>query len=324
MSVEHSRFAWRSILAAFLLLPVLALLAACGGDDDDDGGGSPTDAATTAPGGSPAPSGGAFEDQPFSVNAEFWHAGFHVTLGDGLYYAVEDEDTEELTYFVSIEANFENLGPDETEFPSDLVLTGSGGNATPGADSEIPSVPAGLSSDGTLVFEVDDTFEADSAELLAGTGDETQAHVPLGAEGTLVTLEPTQPPVSGSLTMELIDLTFTSAELRADVPVNYTEVEDGKLALTVNFDATSRKSGNWSVNATDFALILPGGSAVGADGAELGSLPGTDAGTDTPGLYVRFLVDDPPAGDYTLRFTPGSWFIGADGVTEATFDFSLD
>jgi len=311
------------LLAACLLLPVLALAAACGGDDDDDEG-SPTDAATTAPGGSPSDTGGAFEEQPFAVNNEFWHAGFHVTLGDGLYFAEQDEFTEELTYFVSIEVTFENLGPDQTTFPSDLVLTGSGGNATPGADSEFPSVPAGLSSDGTLVFVVDETFEADSAELVAGTGDETQAHVPLGAEGTLVTLEPTAPAVSGSLTMELIDLTFTSAELRADVPVNYTEVEDGKLALTINFDATSRNSGNWSVNATDFALILPGGSAAGADGAELGSLPGSEAGIDTPDLYVRFLVDDPPAGDYTLRLTPGSWFIGDDGVTEATFDFSLE
>ncbi len=38
---------------------------------------------------------------------------------------------------------------------------------------------------------------------------------------------------------------------------------------------------------------------------------------------MRFLVDGVPAGDYTLRLTPGSWFIGGDGVTEATFDFSI-
>jgi hypothetical protein len=31
-----------------------------------------------------------------------------------------------------------------------------------------------------------------------------------------------------------------------------------------------------------------------------------------------------PAGSYTLRFTPGTWFVGEDNVIEATFDFSIE
>jgi hypothetical protein len=52
-------------------------------------------------------------------------------------------------------------------------------------------------------------------------------------------------------------------------------------------------------------------------------LPGSEAGTTTPDRWARFVVDEEPAGDYTLRFTPGSWFVGEDGVTEATFDFAI-
>jgi hypothetical protein len=53
-------------------------------------------------------------------------------------------------------------------------------------------------------------------------------------------------------------------------------------------------------------------------------LPGSEDGTTTPDLYLRFLVDDPPDGEYTLRFTAPSWFVGEDGVEEGTLAFTLE
>jgi hypothetical protein len=145
----------------------------------------------------------------------------------------------------------------------------------------------------------------------------------LGADGGPTdTLAPSEPGITGSLSLELIDLRFTGAELRADRIEDYTEVEQRKLALTLYFDATSRNSGNWCIQPQDFALILPTGSAVSVDEYQLASLPGSEAGLDTTGLYVSFLIDDPPEGSYTLRFTPGSWFIPENGATEASFDFT--
>jgi hypothetical protein len=47
--------------------------------------------------------------------------------------------------------------------------------------------------------------------------------------------------------------------------------------LTLNFDATSRNQDNWNIFEQDFALIMPGGSAVGPDGSQLGSLPGFES-----------------------------------------------
>lgn len=105
--------------------------------------------------------------------------------------------------------------------------------------------------------------------------------------------------------------------------MNYSEVGEGQIALTLNFDVTSRREGNWSIFADNFALIGPDGTAVAADGSLLHNLPGSESGTTTPDHYVRFLVDDPPSGDYTLRFTPGDALVGDDGVSEDAFEFTL-
>ncbi len=323
---------FRLNLKWLLLVAVLALggalLAACGGDDVFE---APTDGATTAPAGdSPTdtgdPSGDLPEDQEFSVNGEFWHIGFHVELGDGTLSTVEEGFlSNELKYLLSIDAAFENLGTSEIFFDSDLVIVTPGDSYSLRGDSDLPDVPGGLSSSGSFVFEVDEGFDPESAYLLVGSADENQARVPLGAQGgELVDLAPSEPAVPDNISLELIDLTFTSAELRADVLWNHTEVEAGKLALQLNFDATSRNPGSWNVFASNFALILPSGSGIGVDRSELDSLSGSDAGIDTTDLFVTFLVTEPVAGEYTLRFTPGSWFVGEDGVDEATVTFDLD
>jgi len=318
---------WLFLVAALALGG--ALLAACGGGDDPFD--RPTDAATTAPAGDGPtatgnPTDGAAEDQVFSINEEFWHIGFHVELGDGtLSTAEEGFFDSELVYLLSIDARFENLGTNQLSFDSALAVVTPGDAYPARGSSDLPDVPGGLSSSGSLVFEVDEDFDPESAYLLVGAADENRARVPLGAQGgELIDLAPSEPATPDNISLELIDLTFTSAELRADVLWNHTEVDAGKRALTLNFDATSRLGGNWNIFASNFALILPGGSGVGVDGSDLASLPGSDAGTSTTDLYVRFLVDAPVAGEYTLRFTPPNPFIGDDGVDEVTVTFDLD
>jgi hypothetical protein len=312
-----------------LLLAFSLLIAACGGGEseptsapvEDSGAAQPT--VETASEGSESED--AFEPQQFSVNQEFWHSGFRVELSDGSYYIEENTLTGAVRYYVSITASFENLGDNQTFFYADAAIVWDGDSAPHLLSSDFPDVPSGLASKGEFIFEVDENFDATSAHLLIGSGGDNRAQVPLGPEGgDLIALEPTEPSIEGSISLELIDLTFHSAELRADRPMSYTEVEDGKLALTLKFDATSRNQGNWNVYAQDFALILPSGSAVGPDGSELESLPGSESGVVTSDLSIRFLVDNPASGEYTLRFTAGSWFIGSDEVAEGTFDFVIE
>ncbi|HUF37505.1 MAG TPA: hypothetical protein VMN57_03190 [Anaerolineales bacterium] len=314
----------RSVSGFTKLFPMLTLLLlACGllgGGEADPGADLPPDA--TVPQGDGAP---VLPDQVFTVDREFWHSGFRVLLGDGRFYAEEHEFTDEVRYFVTIAATFENQGGSDTYFDGSLALVTPGGAFPAMLNANHPTVPAGLSAPGEFRFEVGPDFDPETAALLVGRPDENRAQIPLGSQGgDLVDLAPSMPTVSGTISLQLIDLHFAGAELRADRPVSYSQVEAGKLALTLYFDAVNRKGGNWSIHAQDFALILPSGSLVAPDGADLGSLPGSDDGVTTTGLYVRFLIDAPPAGTFTLRFTPGSWLVGDDGVAEGAFEFTLE
>jgi len=312
-------------LRPFALLIVFAFL----GCSDD---GSSADAGTGATGGSGGAAGtggtggtgGNSFEGTFSVDQELWHSGFHITILDGETFTRETLDGR-VNYYASLNATFENLGPNESSFFSDISLVQDGIAAIPAGDTDIPFVPSGLASDGVLAYIVEEDFDVGNSQLIAGSSDVVQAVVPLSPQaGALVSLEPVDVPISGSITMELIDLPFNSGEIRADIPDSYSQIEAGSRGLTLSFDAKSRKSGNWNILPQDFALILPGGGAVGVDGSKLASLPGSDVGVDTLGLSVRFLVDEMPAGDYTVRFAPGNWFVGEDNVTEATFDFAIE
>ena len=314
-------------------MAIVLAAAACSGDDGGPAslftGLDEVDADTDGSGGDGSDGGasgdGGLPSEAFAVGHKIWHSGFEITVGDGTFVAEETLSGEPL-YVVTLDATFTNAGPEENSFfnPVNLVANGLAAIRAESLD-EIPRVPAGLTSAGTFVFYVEPDFDLNTATLVMGFPEDKQAVIPLGSNtGELVTLEPAPPPsVSGTLSLELIDLEVTSAELRSDVPVNFEEVAPGELALTINFDATSRRQGNWSLFAEHFALIDPGGNALSLDGADLHNLIGSDEGALTPDHYVRFLIDEPAEGIYTLRFTPSDVFVGEDGVGEATLEFQL-
>lgn len=181
-------------------------------------------------------------------------------IGDAVYAGTEPDIFGQQDITLTLEATFSNEGDDNWRLNSDLVLVTPGGTTNPRSGG-IPDVPGGLD-----------------------------------VSGELIALAPSEPPLSGAVNLTMLDMTFTRATLRYDDPINHREVQDGKLALTLYFDATSRRSGNWSLFPQDFSLALPGGSNLGVDGASLPSLQGSAAGIDTQGLCVRFLVDDPATG----------------------------
>ena len=303
--------------SAALLFAVILLAAACGGGDDDAGpsGSSADPTGTTRPagsGGTAAP--GGIEDQTFSVGEQFWHTGFRVEITHGEIVSTEAALTRTVTTTLTLSATFENIGLDPGYFGPQLAIVTSNNSYAESFQSDIPDVPGGLTSRGTLTFRIDEDFDLASAELLVGRPDENQARVPLGGAGEAIRLEPSEPAIAGTLTMELVDLTFTSATLAYDDPNRHREADNGKQYLTLNFDAVSRKGGNWQIFGDNFALVGPDGIAITPSRIEIGSLPGSDEGVLTADRYVQFLVDEMVTGDFTLRLTPGQWFIGDDGV----------
>ena len=314
----------------WIALIVLTMgLTACGGGDDPaapttaaaggDAATTPTTAATAAPG----ETTGGIEDQTFTVGETFWHSGFLVEVTGGQIVSTENSLTGAVTTDLVLSASLENQADDTGFFGPDLAIATSNNSYPSSFASDIPDVPGGLKSQAEFLFRIDETFDLASAELVVGSGGDSKARIPLGDGGDAVRLEPAELAISGELAMELIDLTFTAATLRYDIPERHRQVEEGKQALTLFFDATSRKTGNWQIFAGDLVLILPDGTAIGADDVDIGSLPGSDQGTTTPDRSVRFLVDEMATGDFTVQLAPGSWFVGDDGVTEGTFDFAL-
>ncbi|TFG68274.1 MAG: hypothetical protein E4H24_04045 [Thermomicrobiales bacterium] len=311
--------------AAFVAA-VMLVVAACGGGDPSavPATNQPVASATSQPGASEAPEGG-LADQTFSVGEHFWHSGFRVEVEDGEILSTTAALTGKVTTTLTLAATLENLGVDTGFFgPSVAIATNNNSYPAGVTSNDIPSVPGGLKSQGTFAFRIDEDFDLASAELVIGDSDENQARIPLSGSGEAVRLEPSEPDIAGTLSMDLVDLVITSAALQYDNLDRHQEIDKGKQALVLNFDVVNRKSGNWSLFAKDLALIMPDGTASPPEGADLGSVPGTDEGVTTAGKSAWFLVDEMPAGAYTLRFTPGSWFVGADGVTEAAVDFTIE
>lgn len=320
----------RQSTAARKLILVVALglaSAGCGGGSDFTGGNDApqgTSGVTVAPApGGDTLGGATIEPRSFAIDQEAWHSGFHVTFGNGLFTGEADTFTNEVDYWVEMDINFENLRDDDWSMYSDqFALVANGNASTARGDSELPTVPSGLASNGTLVFTVDESFDPATSTVIIGTADEARAEIPLGG-GQAVTLEPSSAALTGALELELLDLTFNDADLQYDNPGFFSNVEDGYIALTLHFDATSRKSGNWQVFAHDFALTLPDGSAITPSGSNLTPLPGSEEGTPTADLSLTFVVPDPATGEYGLRLTVGDWFVGEDGINEANYEFSL-
>lgn len=327
----------RIALALVSALAILALLlAACGGGDDDGDDGDATDAPTAAAtdggdddggddDGGPGNGGdGAFEEV-YPINQTFWHHGFMVELGEAIFAATEPNAFGDQEVTLTIEAAFTNEGDNQTFFDSSVTMITPSDTLNASFGSETPSVPGGgLTSNGSFLFLVDLDFEIDEAYLVIGSGNEQRAQVPLGpGGGELVSLEPSEATLSGGIALSLIDMNFTTGDIRADNLVRHEEAEPEKLLLTLNFDVTSRNPGNWSVFPQEFALTMPSGSSVAVDGSELPGLPGSEAGLDTSGLYLRFEVDDPAEGTYTLTWNAPDRWLGDGESSPVTYEFEI-
>jgi hypothetical protein len=323
---------WLLLLLACL---ALALAVGCGGggDDDDDGDGGSGGGQTTAPadGGDDGGDDGGTDGDPldgltFQVNETFYHSGFEVELGQGTVESQEEGVfSDEVNWFLTIEGTFTNNGDSEFSFAPEMSIVQGTKNYSLNFSTDAPTVGSGLTGEGELIFNIDEEFDYEQAKLVVGSGDETRAEIPFApSAGELIALAPEEDlPATGTISLTLIDLNFTNADLRYDVPGQWRTVDEGDRALTLHFSATSRKTGNWNIFANEFALTKPNGSSVPVDGSSLGSLPGSEAGTTTEDLSLRFLVDAEAEGEYTLRYTPADYWTDG-GPTEGTLVFSIE
>ena len=290
----------RLVLGLVTLLGAALLLGACGGGSDDENTPTaerPASTATAAEEETPAAS-----EETIDVDQTFWHAGWKVTLGEATFSG------EGTSRSVAIEAEFENLGDDESTFDSQLVLTAGGNNYTESTfDQDLPRVPGKLKGKGLITFSVDEEFTFDDATLTVGNSSNNQATVPVGPEGEeLVDLAPVEVALTGTATAGAVTLNVTGVEIRADLPEKHDEVEKGKKALIVSFSATVGSGiaiGQGVLQSENVVLKLPDGTAVAVrtDGVSgVNELLQGKEGTTIPDLSVRFEIPEPVDGAYAF------------------------
>jgi hypothetical protein len=283
---------WRTRLmqtmkGRLMLLGLIAVIAGCTlpGSKTSPGGGSTQGAgASTEPGG--AGVGGTV-----TLNKEFWHTGFHVTLGEVKYTPAPKvtPGAFALPGKVVIQARFENLGPETAGFnPTMSMAVGNNQYTDINPDQKLPNVPGKATGTGVIAFTVDNKFDLGKAVMTVGDASHNQAIVPFGTSGNLVTLAPIKVTMTGSVVLQgLYKLDVTGGDLSYDNPLNHQEEDAGNQLLVVHFSKTALVD-TCCITAQQFSLKLPDGTAVAADRVEECCGIGT-TGTTKADQYVTFV-----------------------------------
>jgi hypothetical protein len=271
-----------------MLVGLIALVAGCtlpGSKSSTGGGGSSSGGASTE-------SGGAGVAGTVTLNKEFWHSGFHITLGQVQYtpapkvtpgaFAVPGK--------VLMQAKFENLGPETFGYNPTMSLAVGNNQYTDidSQDQKLPNVPGKATGTGVIAFSVDNKFDLAKAVMTVGSGQFNQAVIPLGQSGKLVSLAPIKVAITGSLVLPMLyKLDVTGGDLSYDNPLNHQEEDAGSQLLVVHFTKTALVD-TCCITAQQFSVKLPDGTAVAADRVE--ECCGIGAtGTTKPDQYVTFV-----------------------------------
>jgi hypothetical protein len=299
----------RIVMPAASVLAV-TVLAGCGALKGDDAAGPGAGGKSAAAGMGSGDKVGMGNGESITIGKSYWHAGWKVDLTAATVRASKEDPAQSV---MAIDGMFNNLGKDDAEPKSQLTLE-AGGESLPLDDqeTELPQVPGGGKQRGTIVFDLKDPAKVTDATLVVGNPENSQATIPFGDGGTLLTQEPRSFPLdlSGSVkttgaTGVKTAVTVKGAELRADDVRRHEESKKDTLFLTVTYAVTTTYtctcSPMWNP-ADGLALRLPDGTKVGVDPNEGldDVVPNTVSGVANPDLKTRFIIKDPTPGDYQL------------------------
>ena len=296
----------------------LTLIAACGGTT-----------AKTQTGGTtvkPSPSGPVLGGS-VTVNKTYWYAGFKVTLGKATVIKPINPTPPTFNQApekVTIEATFENLGPDNfTPYNEDLVLQ-SGTNSYLNHDSaleHIPGVPGLQATSGIIAFQVDEKFNLNNSELLIGNANFNQAKVPIGGSGKYVSLEPQKVAANGTITIpDAFTLAISGGDLGYDNAKQHNEQKAGDVNLVLHFSLTSNKDNVCCFGSDNADLKLPDGTAIVATSGSCCSIG--PKGTTTPDDFIAFVFKTAD-GAYDLIVKGKYGAQGAEEQADLPFNITL-
>lgn len=294
--------------AVILLAPVAAgalVIGACSKQETTTPAPSSTTAAptTSAAGGTTATTkastgttSGTAAPAENAINTEVWNSGFTFDL--------KDWDVEEIdgTNSVVVNVDITNNGTTNATPYGPYELVADGKVLDTGTLKTSAEVTPKSTAPNQIIFEIyDAAFNAEETTLVIGSSDTQQAKVPLGDPSAATTLEPQAIPQSvAPIVIGNVTLNVKVAEVRYDAPNDHANAPAGKgYLILAGTAANASATDTYYLDASQVTITRPDGtkSTANVDAS------GIAANTSNEAFYLRYELDTPITGTYTLTFT---------------------
>lgn len=239
-----------------------------------------------------------------AVGLTYYTEEFKVTV---LSTEVQPDPNNTKRATLEILLDCENVGGSEGYCPGDARIESNEQFYTP-SDTDLPLVPVGRKGKGALRFGVDEKFSLVSAVLRIGSAPRHVVVVPLcpgPSSPETVLLAPVDIGVGGSIDAGQVTTTVKKVRLAVDYP-NHRTRDAKKLTMYVTMDLVAKATEEYAdyyLNYSSYTLKLPNGNTAEAEDWSIESIY-IEADTTETDVVMRFEVPNPPAGSYTLTYTP--------------------
>jgi hypothetical protein len=287
--------------AALVAVGTVLALSGCSAKQVDNGA-SAGDGQPTA---TAASSAAAASGQPVAINKTAWFDGLKLAFESVTY-----DPSGTITVAVTVENNAThqvNIGNIRSAFKAD-------GHSISGGFEVGTMLDGGDSGKQKMVFHADGPVQdPTSGVITVGAGDEAQAIVPVGSDGTLVDLHP-QSVLSAPKTLSLAGLTYTvsTCELRGDFPAGPNQAHKGTRLVSCAITLQNKYNTYIYLDKPQFGIKPPDGPAFTA--TYLSFLREDLAQGAKKDVTVAWEIPWPAAGAYALSL---GW-LGQQGVDKPT------
>ncbi|GAB3186663.1 hypothetical protein [Nesterenkonia suensis] len=301
-----------------------------GADSEDDAAGQETaDDPDEEPDETPGEPGAIPIDEQ-DLEETVFHSGLEYSL-QALTVEDLDEDPADRVLGVEVVVDVEAFNPGQETAaanPPTGLRWHEGGAETVveiGGSSEFRQVPGGASASGELRFRISptdlETYDADSAVILLGTGGQSAAQVPLGSQEELIDRMPVP---QTDLVGEVFDhgeveITVREADLRYDYGSSH--VSDGQVLLEIQVETANETGGQvcWSRGTgNNFSVVTASGAGYVDEGmSDRGCV--SSGGSDLS--WTGFLLDEDELDEGELTVT--NTFSSLDSDQDISFQPEL-
>ena len=239
-----------------------------------------------------------------AVGLEFFYDEFKVTV---LSTEVKPDPDRAQRATLEILFECENVGGNEGYCPYEARIESNDQFYTPSA-TDNPLVPAGRKGDGAYRFVVDEKFSLVDAVLRIGAAPGHVVVVPLcpgPSSPETVLLAPVDIGVSGSMEAGQVTTSIKKVRLAVDHP-NHRTREAKKLTMYITMDVAAKVTEEYEgyyLEHARYLLKLPNGNTAVAEDWSIDNA-WINADTTETDVVIRYEVNNPPAGSYTLEYTP--------------------